>query len=119
MVRFAPSSFDHLLQVVEQNVCGTFHDQQKANLDLGQSWVCGTRSCESLKSYIKKFTTAFVDIKDLNESFSIQAFKVSMANEQVYYALYNGDIINMHKLVFRAQSLVVAEKMRLSHIGYV
>ena len=57
---------------------------------------------EPLRSYIKRFTVAFIDLKDLNESFVIQAFKTNVANERVHYALYNNDITSMYELVSRA-----------------
>ena len=38
-----------------------------------------------------------------------------VANKYIHYALCNKDITNMHELVFKAQSLVEEEEMRLSH----
>ena len=44
-------------------------------------------------SNIKRFTVAFTDVKDPNESFAIQASKMGVANKHVHYALYNKNII--------------------------
>ena len=57
---------------------------------------------EPLRGNIKRFTATYTDIKDLNESFSIKAFKAGVASEHVHYALFNGEITSMHKLVTKA-----------------
>ena len=59
----------------------------------------------------------FVDVKDLNEGFAIQAFRVGVTNEHVHYALCNSDITSMHELVSRVQVLIEAEEIRISPIG--
>ena len=63
------------------------------------------------------FIAAFVHVNDLNKGFVIQAFKASVTNEHVHYVLCNSDITGMHKLVSKAQTLVEAKEMGMSHIG--
>ena len=46
------------------NYRGTFPDQQKADLNLGQSLINGVASQRTIESYIKRFTTTFTKCKD-------------------------------------------------------
>ena len=72
---------------------------------------------EPLWGYIKRFTMAYTNVKDPNESFVIQEFKAGVINEHVYYTICNKDITSMHELVTYGQALVEVEEMRNNHLG--
>ena len=58
---------------------------------------------------------ACTNVKNLKESFAIQAFRAGVTKEHVHYSLSKGDITSMHKLVTWTQELVEAEEMRSNH----
>ena len=75
------------------------------------------RPNESLRSYIKRFIVAFANVKDSNKSFAIQAFRIGLINEHLYYAFCNNSITNMHGLISKAQALAEVEEIMTSHTG--
>ena len=44
--------------------------------------------------------------------------KTGVVNEHVHYAIYNNNMTNMHKLVYKTQALVETE-VRLSYTGRI
>ena len=74
---------------------------------------------EPLKGYIKRFIVTYIDVKDSNECFAIQAFKASMARKHVHYTLFNMEITCMHELVTKAQALAEVEEIRNNHTSRV
>ena len=53
--------------------------------------------------------TAYSDVTNSNKNFASQAFRASMANEHVHYALCGTDITNMEGLIVQGQVLAKAE----------
>ena len=58
--------------------------------------------------------TAYSDVTNSNKNFASQAFRASMANEHVHYALCGTDITNMEGLIVKGQVLAKAEEVRNS-----
>ena len=73
------------------------------------------RESKSLHSYIKRYTSACADVKNLNENFTIHAFSVGVSNKHVRYALLHKDITTMHEWVTRAQKFIEVDEIRDHH----
>ena len=70
------------------------------------------RERESLRNYIKRFTLACTDVKNLNDNLTVQVFSAGLSNEHVRYALIHGDISTMYELVAHAHKFAKADEMR-------
>ena len=89
---------------------GHFMANKRQNKMLASLWSIGQGPNETLRSYTKRFTMAYLDVMDLNENFTVQAFRVGVANEHVHYALCGTDITDMEDLIVRAQTLAMQKK---------
>ena len=69
-------------------------------------------SVESLRSYIKRFTTAYAKIGEPNESCAVEAFQAGVSSEHIHYALYSSMLLGMHALIAKAQELANMEEVR-------
>ena len=93
---------------------GHFLVNKKQTQKLASMWSISQGPSGSLKAYTKRFTAAYANISDLNENFTIEAFKVRFLNENVYYAFCDSDIVGMQGIATKAQVLAEAEKIRVS-----
>ena len=71
---------------------------------------------ESLRSYIKRFTTAYVEVGEPNESCAIEAFRAGVSSEHIHYALYGSTLLGMHALIAKAQELANVEEVRAGRV---
>ena len=69
------------------------------------------RQCESLHDYIKRFIEACSDVKDLNDSFAMQAFKAEVVNDNIHYILYDDKIMTLYELLQKPQGFFQARKI--------
>ena len=77
-------------------------------------WLVVQQEGESFRSYIKRYTSVYIDAKNLN-NFAVQTFITGLTNEHVRYALIHKDVSTMHKLVARAQKFAEANEIRDYH----
>ena len=52
-----------------------------------------------------------MDVKDLNDSFAMQAFKAEMVSDNVHYDLYDDKIMTLYELLQKPQGLVQAKEI--------
>ena len=57
---------------------------------------------ESLRAFIKRFTAAYVEVGEPNESYAVEAFLAGVFSEHIHYALYSSTLLGMHALVAKA-----------------
>ena len=57
---------------------------------------------ESLRSYIKRFTTTYAEVGEPNESCAVEAFQAGVSSEHIHYALYGSTLLEMHALIAKA-----------------
>ena len=86
------------------------HKRQTQNM--ASLWLVVQRESESLRNYIKRYTSAWTDMKDMNNNFVVHAFSIGVSNEHIQYDLIHGDISIIHEIVARAQKFIKANKMR-------
>ena len=67
---------------------------------------------KSLRTFIKRFTTAYAEVGEPNESCAVEAFRAGVSNEHIHYALYGSTLLEMHALVAKAQKLADVEEIR-------
>ena len=73
-------------------------------------------SDESLQTFIKRFTTAYAEVGEANESCAVEAFRVGVSSEHIHYALYGSMLLGMHALVAKAQELADVEEIRIGRV---
>ena len=66
---------------------------------------------ESLCSYIKRFTMAYTEVREPNESCAVEAFRAGVSSEHIHYALYGSMLLGMHALIAKAQELANVEEI--------
>ena len=71
---------------------------------------------ESFRSYIKRFTTAYAEVGEPNESCAIEAFRAGVSSEHIHYALYGSTLLGMHALITKAQELADVEEKRAGRV---
>ena len=71
---------------------------------------------ESFRSYIKRFTTAYAEIGEPNESCAVEAFRAGVSSEHIHYALYGSTLLGMHALIAKAHELANVEEMRVGRV---
>ena len=64
---------------------------------------------------MKRFISACIDVKDLNDGHTVQIFIAGLSNEHVRYALIYRNESIMHELVAYAYKFVEADEMRDHH----
>ena len=75
------------------------------------------KESESLWSYIKRFTSTYTDVKNLNDSLVVEVFNAGLSNEHVQYALIHRDISTMQQLVAHAHKFAKVYEMRNHHLA--
>ena len=78
-------------------------------------WSVVQKEGESLWSYIKRFTLAYTNVKDLSDSLAIQIFTTGLSNDHVRYPLIHKNVSTMHELVAHAYKFVKADEMKDHH----
>ena len=71
---------------------------------------------ESLRSYIKRFTTAYAEVGEPNENCAVEAFRAGVSSEHIHYALYGSTLLGMHALIAKAQELANVEEIRAGRV---
>ena len=71
---------------------------------------------ESLRTFIKRFTTAYTEVGEPNESCAVEAFQARVSSEHIHYALYGSTLLRMHALVAKAQELANVEEIRAGRV---
>ena len=84
---------------------------------LANLWSITQGLNETLESYTKRFITAYSCVMNLNEDFAIQAFTIGVTSENVQYALYGTNVVDMKGLIAKAQKLSETEQVKLSRTG--
>ena len=71
---------------------------------------------KSLRTFIKRFTTAYAKVEEPNESCVVEAFRARVFSEHIHYALYGSTLLGMHALVAKAQELADVEEIRTDRV---
>ena len=78
-------------------------------------WAIVQREGESFRNYIKRFTLACTNVKDLSNSHAVQIFIAELTNEHIWHSLIHGNVSIMHELMTHAHKFVEANEMREHH----
>ena len=78
-------------------------------------WAIVQMEGESLRNYIKRFTSTCTNVKDLSDNYVVQIFIDGLTNEHVRHSLIHENVPTMHKLVTCAYKFVDTDKMREHH----
>ena len=95
---------------------GQFLANKRQTKTLANLYSMTQGSIESLRSYIKRFTKAYAEVREPNESCAVEAFRVRISSEHIHYALYGSTLLGMHTLIAKAQELANVKEIRAGRV---
>ena len=96
-----PQSISRFSQL-RQLFVGQFLANKRQTKTLASFYSMTQGSDESLRTFIKRFTKAYAEVEEPNESCAVEAFRARISSEHIHYALYGSTLLGMHALVAKA-----------------
>ena len=97
---------------LHQVFMGNFAAHKRRIKNMGSLWVIVQREGESLRNYIKRLMSAYIDVKDLNDSHTVQIFIFELTKDHVWHSLTHENVSTIHKLVTHAHKFAKVDEMK-------